>query len=80
MCFVKSARDRLARRAQARVRIEEAQKVHKDDVGGCAQKARELLEQVNRELKEAANKFNTPDSAHAEGAYKRSIAVNVLTI
>ena len=39
---------------QAWVRIDEAQKANKDELGGHAQKAKQLLEQVNHELKEAA--------------------------
>jgi hypothetical protein len=35
-------------------RIDQAQKANKDELGGHAAKAKELLEQVNHELKEAA--------------------------
>ena len=39
---------------QAWIKIDEAQKANKDELGGHAQKAKDLLEQVNHELKEAA--------------------------
>ena len=39
---------------QAFEKIEEAQKANKDELGGHAEKAKELLDQASRELKEAA--------------------------
>ena len=39
---------------QAWLKVEEAQKANKDELGGHAQRAKELLEQVNHELKQAA--------------------------
>jgi hypothetical protein len=39
---------------QAWMKVDEAQKANKDELGGHAQKAKELLDQVNHELKEAA--------------------------
>jgi hypothetical protein len=39
---------------QAWLKVEEAQKANKDELGGHAQRALELLEQVNHELKQAA--------------------------
>jgi len=39
---------------QAWVKVEEAQKANKDELGGHAQKAKDLLDQVNHELKQAA--------------------------
>ena len=35
-------------------KLEEAQKANKDELGGHAEKAKELLEQASREVKEAA--------------------------
>jgi len=43
---------------QAYERITEAQKANEFDMNGHAQKAKELLEQVNKELKEAAEAAN----------------------
>ena len=43
---------------QAFEKIEEAQKANEWDMGGHAQKAKELLEQVNSELKLAAQAAN----------------------
>lgn len=43
---------------QAWVRIDEAQKANKDQLGGHAEKAKHLLEEVNHELKEAAEFAN----------------------
>jgi hypothetical protein len=43
---------------QAYEKIVEAQKANEWDMNGHAQKAKELLEQVNRELKEAAEAAN----------------------
>lgn len=43
---------------QAYERILDAQKANEWDMNGHAQKAKELLEQVNRELKEAAEAAN----------------------
>jgi len=39
---------------QAWLKVGEAQKANKDELGGHAQRALELLEQVNHELKQAA--------------------------
>ena len=39
---------------QAYARIDEAQKANHDELGGHAQKAKDLLDGANRELKEAA--------------------------
>jgi len=39
---------------QAFEKIEEAQKANRDELGGHAQKAKQLLDQASRELKEAA--------------------------
>ena len=39
---------------QAVEKIEEAQKTNKDELGGHAEKAKQLLDQASRELKEAA--------------------------
>jgi hypothetical protein len=39
---------------QAWLKVEEAQKANKDELGGHAQRALESLEQVNHELKQAA--------------------------
>ena len=44
--------------AQAFQRIIDAQKANEWDLGGHAQKAKELLDQVNHELKEAAEAAN----------------------
>lgn len=44
--------------AQAYQRIIDAQKANEWDLGGHAQKAKELLDQVNHELKEAAEAAN----------------------
>ena len=38
---------------QAWFKVEEAQKANRDELGGHAQRAKELLEQVNHELKQA---------------------------
>ena len=43
---------------QAYEKIEAAQRANEFDLGGHAQKARDLLEQVNRELKAAAETSN----------------------
>ena len=43
---------------QAYEKIVAAQKANEFDLGGHAQKAKELLEQVNRELKQAAETSN----------------------
>jgi len=43
---------------QAYGKIVEAQKANEYDLGGHAQKAKELLEQVNQQLKEAAAAAN----------------------
>ena len=39
---------------QAWARIDDAQKANKEELGGHAEKAKQLLEEVNRELKAAA--------------------------
>jgi F0F1-type ATP synthase membrane subunit b/b' len=39
---------------QAAEKIDEAQKMNKDELGGHAEKAKQLLDQASRELKEAA--------------------------
>ncbi len=39
---------------QAAEKIDEAQKANKDELGGHAEKAKQLLDQASRELKEAA--------------------------
>jgi F0F1-type ATP synthase membrane subunit b/b' len=44
--------------SQAYEKITAAQKANEFDLGGHAQKAKDLLEQVNRELKEAAETSN----------------------
>jgi F0F1-type ATP synthase membrane subunit b/b' len=44
--------------AQAYERITAAQKANEFDMGGHAQKAKELLDQVNQELKQAAEAAN----------------------
>lgn len=51
-----AAAQRLAR--QAFEKISEAQKANEFDMDGHAQKAKDLLDQVNRELKEAAEAAN----------------------
>ncbi len=51
-----AAAQRLVR--QAFVKIEAAQRTNEWDLGGHAQKAKELLDQVNIELKEAAEAAN----------------------
>jgi hypothetical protein len=51
-----AAAQRLSR--QAYERIVAAQQANEWDMGGHAQKAKELLEQANRELKEAAEAAN----------------------
>lgn len=51
-----SAAQRLT--TQAYNRTVDAQRANEFDVGGHAQKAKELLEQANRELKEAAKASN----------------------
>jgi F0F1-type ATP synthase membrane subunit b/b' len=43
---------------QAFERVSAAQQANEFDMGGHAQKAKELLEQANRELKEAAEEAN----------------------
>jgi F0F1-type ATP synthase membrane subunit b/b' len=43
---------------QAFEKIEEAQKANKDQLGGHAEKAKQLLDQASRELKEAAEYAN----------------------
>ena len=43
---------------QAYQRIQDAQRANEWDMGGHAQKAKELLDQVNHELKEAAEEAN----------------------
>jgi len=43
---------------QAYEKIVQAQKANEFDLGGHAQKAKDLLEQANRELKEAAETAN----------------------
>jgi hypothetical protein len=43
---------------QAYEKIEEAQRANKDQLGGHAEKAKQLLDQVSRELKEAAEFAN----------------------
>jgi hypothetical protein len=43
---------------EAWVKIDDAQKANKDQLGGHAEKAKHLLEEVNRELKEAAEFAN----------------------
>lgn len=44
--------------AQAYQRVLDAQRANEFDLGGHAQKAKELLEQANQELKEAAEAAN----------------------
>ena len=51
-----AAAQRLCR--QAFNRVLEAQRANEWDMGGHAQKAKELLDQVNRELKAAAEEAN----------------------
>jgi hypothetical protein len=51
-----AAAQRLA--TQAYERVSAAQKANEFDMGGHAQKAKELLDQVNRELKQAAEEAN----------------------
>ena len=43
---------------QAFEKIEEAQRANKDQLGGHAEKAKQLLDQASRELKEAAEYSN----------------------
>jgi hypothetical protein len=49
---------------QAFERVVEAQRVNQWDMGGHAQKAKNLLEQANVELKEAAMAANRNKSCH----------------
>jgi len=51
-----AAAQRLSR--QAYEKVLEAQKANEWDLGGHAQKAKELLDQVNNELKQAAEASN----------------------
>jgi hypothetical protein len=47
--------------SEANAKIEESQRYYKDNLGGHAEKARQLIEQASHELKEAAEYANHND-------------------